>query len=88
MFLAQLAAVTDEDFATTASGTLAAMRLDRENADRYQELARAGLETTRPAMQRARPLAERDASMCHGISGLIDIVLTGGPSSTDSATLA
>lgn len=52
--------------------------LDDETAAAHRRMAEAGLATTLAAMERGIAMHRHDASLCHGLSGLGEIVLTCG----------
>jgi lantibiotic modifying enzyme len=57
---------------------LRAATLDPPGRDFYATRARSGLATTLEAIDKNLQLAEHDTSLCHGLGGLMDIVLFAG----------
>jgi lantibiotic modifying enzyme len=67
---------------------LARMRaavLDPESADVYRAAARTALTCTRAALDNLLTLRLHDATLCHGVGGLSEIMLTGGQWLGDAA---
>ena len=69
-------------------GRLAAMRIDRERASTYTTQVRTAAESTRSAI--ATKLAEdrSDATLCHGLAGLAEILWTLGQALGDEPLVA
>jgi len=61
-----------------ALARLRALALDADRRDAYAATARAALDTTAAALERVAQHPRADASLCHGLAGLAEIVLTGG----------
>jgi lantibiotic biosynthesis protein len=55
-----------------------ASRLDLARGDQHQALARAAIDTTRAAVADALAEASHDATLCHGIAGLSEVLLGAG----------
>jgi hypothetical protein len=58
-----------------ALARLRAMTLDRPRAEAYRATARAAIATTLDAIDENLPRPNHDASLCHGLSGLLEISL-------------
>lgn len=67
---------------------LAARRVDPDRAEVYEATARNGIAAARAAMQTNRLLADRDATLCHGVAGLVDTLLVGGTELGEEALTA
>jgi lantibiotic modifying enzyme len=52
-----------------------ASRLDTEHAEHHARLARAAAETTWKALDATAAQAEHDATLCHGVAGLSEVLL-------------
>lgn len=61
-----------------ALSRLRASQLDAARSNYYLAQARAALETTREELGRRRALDAFDATPCHGVTGLIEALWTGG----------
>jgi hypothetical protein len=61
-----------------ALSRLRAQALDPQHHDDHLRYATAGLETTLTEVRRRRPLADWDATLCHGVAGLIETLWVGG----------
>ena len=61
-----------------ALARLRARMLDPSRGETYENLARAGLATTLEAIDKNLRDPDHDTSLCHGLGGLMDIVLTAG----------
>ncbi len=57
---------------------LRAASLDAARSDAHTAAARAALDTTAKALERLAALAGADSSLCHGVAGLAEVLLTGG----------
>jgi hypothetical protein len=61
-----------------ALSRIQAMSVDAERSERYRDEARIALRTTRRSLEQAFDSEAWDATVCHGVSGLIETVLLGG----------
>ena len=71
-----------------ALARLRALTLDPSRGEAYATMARAGLATTLEAIDKNLRHPEHDTSLCHGLGGLIAIVLTAGRLLEDDSYLA
>ena len=60
-----------------ALSRLRAMALDVEQAGRHERSARAGLSATRETIRRRMARGDADASLCHGLCGLVEVLRAG-----------
>ncbi|MGH9762753.1 MAG: lanthionine synthetase LanC family protein [Blastocatellia bacterium] len=65
---------------------LLAMRCDSEQAGYHETMARIALKSTLSALQRNMDVPRFDTTLCHGICGLSDIVLSFAEALDDSAS--
>ena len=68
-----------------ALSRLRAMSVDAKRSERYRDEARVALRTTHRSLEQAFGSEAWDATVCHGLSGLIDTVLLGGLTLQDPA---
>jgi lantibiotic modifying enzyme len=68
-----------------ALARMRAAALDPESADTYRAAARTALATTQAALDNMMMLPRHDATLCHGVGGLSEIVWTGGQWLGDAA---
>ncbi|MGW6687264.1 lanthionine synthetase LanC family protein [Streptomyces sp. NPDC054961] len=61
-----------------ALARIRASRLDHALRSQYQDKARAALETTLRTVREWMRCDDFDASLCHGLSGLAEVLFTGG----------
>ncbi len=57
---------------------LRALALDADRRDAHMDMVRAALDTTTAALERIAQQPRADASLCHGLAGLAEVILTGG----------
>jgi hypothetical protein len=70
-----------------ALARLRAASIDRENADSHRTVARAAIATALQIADRAIANPASDLSLCHGLAGLLDILLIAGRKLGDPACL-
>jgi len=70
-----------------ALARLRAVALDPEHAETHLAMARAALTTTMLAIDENLPRPGHDASLCHGLAGLLEAMLSAGRQLGDSACL-
>lgn len=68
-----------------ALSRLRAMVADRERAAEYESAARTGLATTRERLRELLSQPGADSSLCHGLGGLVDVLLVGAEVLRDRA---
>jgi lantibiotic biosynthesis protein len=61
-----------------ALARLRAIALDPDRADAHRAAARAAVATTRATIESTLPLGRCDATLCHGLLGLAEVVLIAG----------
>jgi lantibiotic modifying enzyme len=61
-----------------ALARLRARALDAERQEAYEATARTALDTTVAALERMGQHPRADASLCHGVAGMAEVLLTGG----------
>jgi lantibiotic modifying enzyme len=71
-----------------ALARLRASALDPTRAETHLTMARAAITTTLQAIDQRLGLPSRDASLCHGLAGLMEVVLIAGRTWDDPGCLA
>jgi lantibiotic modifying enzyme len=61
-----------------ALARLRALTLDRSHGEPYASMARVGLATTLEVIDKNLKHPDQDTSLCHGLGGLMDILLSAG----------
>ncbi len=62
---------------------LAAIRLDPEHRSSYEPSARAGIDAVAASLRQLGGLQDRDATLCHGVAGLVDVLAVGAQTFQD-----